>query len=92
MATRLAVRSVKVLDQKEVLEFYVNKLGLEKGADIKQGPLPMSRCATAACCSTGQHAAAAGCVTSSKGLLGQFPSGAAASIWSDDTQSLTVGS
>ena len=38
MTTKLAVTSVKVLDQDEALDFYVNKLGLEKGADIKQGP------------------------------------------------------
>ena len=38
MTTRLAVTSVKVLDQEEALDFYVNKLGLEKGTDIKQGP------------------------------------------------------
>ena len=38
MITKLAVTSVKVLDQDEALDFYVNKLGLEKGRDIKQGP------------------------------------------------------
>jgi extradiol dioxygenase family protein len=38
MSSRLSVTSVKVLDQDEALEFYVNKLGLEKGQDIKQGP------------------------------------------------------
>ena len=38
MADRLAVTSVKVLDQDEALDFYVNKLGLEKGTDIRQGP------------------------------------------------------
>jgi catechol 2,3-dioxygenase-like lactoylglutathione lyase family enzyme len=38
MTTRLAVTSVKVLDQEEALDFYVNKLGLEKGTDIRQGP------------------------------------------------------
>ena len=38
MATRLSVTSVKVLDQDEALDFYVNKLGLEKGQDIRQGP------------------------------------------------------
>ena len=38
MTTKLAVTSVKVLDQEEALDFYVNKLGLEKGQDIKQGP------------------------------------------------------
>ena len=35
--TTLAVTSVKVLDQDEALDFYVNKLGLEKGNDIRQG-------------------------------------------------------
>src|SRR5687768_14062379 len=38
MTTKLAVTTVKVLDQDEALDFYVNKLGLEKGQDIKQGP------------------------------------------------------
>jgi len=38
MTTSLNVASVKVLDQEEALDFYVNKLGLEKAADIKQGP------------------------------------------------------
>lgn len=38
MTARLAVTSVKVLDQEEALDFYVNKLGLEKAADIRQGP------------------------------------------------------
>jgi catechol 2,3-dioxygenase-like lactoylglutathione lyase family enzyme len=38
MKNRLSVTSVKVLDQDEALDFYVNKLGLEKGQDIKQGP------------------------------------------------------
>jgi catechol 2,3-dioxygenase-like lactoylglutathione lyase family enzyme len=38
MTTKLAVTSVKVLDQNEALDFYVNKLGLEKSQDIKQGP------------------------------------------------------
>jgi catechol 2,3-dioxygenase-like lactoylglutathione lyase family enzyme len=38
MSTRLNVTSVKVLDQDEALDFYVNKLGLEKVQDIKQGP------------------------------------------------------
>ena len=38
MTTTLAVTTVKVLDQEEALDFYVNKLGLEKAADIKQGP------------------------------------------------------
>jgi extradiol dioxygenase family protein len=34
---KLTVTSVKVLDHEEALDFYVNKLGLEKGQDIKQG-------------------------------------------------------
>ncbi|HJT63348.1 MAG TPA: VOC family protein [Candidatus Limnocylindria bacterium] len=38
MTTKLAVTSVKVLDQEEALDFYVNKLGLEKAQDIRQGP------------------------------------------------------
>ncbi len=38
MTTKLAVTTVKVLDQDEALEFYVDKLGMEKGQDIKQGP------------------------------------------------------
>ncbi|HEU5286928.1 MAG TPA: VOC family protein [Candidatus Limnocylindria bacterium] len=38
MITKLNVTSVKVLDQEEALDFYVNKLGLEKGNDVKQGP------------------------------------------------------
>ena len=38
MTTRLAVTTVKVLDQDEALDFYVDKLGLEIGQDIKQGP------------------------------------------------------
>jgi len=38
MSTTLAVTSVKVLDQDEALDFYVNKLGLEKGQDIRNGP------------------------------------------------------
>jgi len=37
MITKLNVTSVMVLDQDEALDFYVNKLGLEKGQDIKQG-------------------------------------------------------
>jgi catechol 2,3-dioxygenase-like lactoylglutathione lyase family enzyme len=37
MITKLNVASVMVLDQNEALDFYVNKLGLEKGRDIKQG-------------------------------------------------------
>ena len=38
MITKLSVTSVKVLDQDEALDFYVNKLGLEVGKDFKQGP------------------------------------------------------
>ena len=37
MITKLNVTSVRVLDQDEALDFYVNKLGLEKAQDIKQG-------------------------------------------------------
>src|SRR5664280_929380 len=37
MITKLNVTSVKVLDQDEALDFYVNKLGLEVGQDIHQG-------------------------------------------------------
>ena len=37
MITMLNATSVKVLDQDEALDFYVNKLGLQKGQDIKQG-------------------------------------------------------
>jgi catechol 2,3-dioxygenase-like lactoylglutathione lyase family enzyme len=38
MTTRLAVTTIKVLDQDEALDFYVDKLGMEIGQDIKQGP------------------------------------------------------
>ena len=34
---KLNVTSVMVLDQEEALDFYVNKLGLEKAQDIHQG-------------------------------------------------------
>src|SRR4026209_1645313 len=37
MITRLNVASIYVLDKDEALDFYVNKLGLEKGSDVKQG-------------------------------------------------------
>ena len=37
MLTRLNVASIYVLDKDEALDFYVNKLGLEKGNDVKQG-------------------------------------------------------
>ena len=39
MIKMLNVTSLKVLDQEEALDFYVNKLGLEVGQDIKQGPV-----------------------------------------------------
>ncbi|HEX9096954.1 MAG TPA: VOC family protein [Candidatus Dormibacteraeota bacterium] len=35
---KLNVATIMVLDQEEALDFYVNKLGLEKAQDIKQGP------------------------------------------------------
>src|SRR4029077_11225284 len=38
MITKLGSVSVKVLDQDEALDFYVNKLGLEKAQDTKEGP------------------------------------------------------
>ena len=37
MITKLNVASIYVLDKDEALDFYVNKLGLEKGSDVKQG-------------------------------------------------------
>lgn len=37
MISKLNVTSIFVLDKEEALDFYVNKLGLEKGQDIKQG-------------------------------------------------------
>ncbi len=37
MINKLNVTSVWVLDKNEALDFYVNKLGLEVGSDIKQG-------------------------------------------------------
>ena len=37
MITKLNVTSIYVLDKDEALDFYVNKLGLEKGSDVKQG-------------------------------------------------------
>ncbi len=39
MITKLMVTSVKVLDQDEALDFYVNKLGLEVAQDFQQGPV-----------------------------------------------------
>ena len=37
MITKLNVTSIYVLDKDEAHDFYVNKLGLEKGNDVKQG-------------------------------------------------------
>ena len=37
MISRLNVASIYVLDKEEALDFYVNKLGLEKGNDVHQG-------------------------------------------------------
>jgi len=37
MITKLNVASIYVLDKDEALDFYVNKLGLEKGNDMRQG-------------------------------------------------------
>ncbi|GIE97084.1 VOC family protein [Paractinoplanes rishiriensis] len=37
MITKLNVTSIFVLDKDEALEFYVGKLGLEKGNDVQQG-------------------------------------------------------
>jgi catechol 2,3-dioxygenase-like lactoylglutathione lyase family enzyme len=37
MITALNVASIFVLDKDEALDFYVNKLGLEKGNDVEQG-------------------------------------------------------
>ena len=37
MITKLNVTSIWVLDKEKALDFYVNKLGLEKGNDVKQG-------------------------------------------------------
>jgi catechol 2,3-dioxygenase-like lactoylglutathione lyase family enzyme len=37
MINRLNVATIWVLDKEEALDFYVNKLGLEKGNDVKQG-------------------------------------------------------
>jgi len=37
MITKLNVASIYVLDQDEALDFYTNKLGLEKGNDVRQG-------------------------------------------------------
>jgi catechol 2,3-dioxygenase-like lactoylglutathione lyase family enzyme len=37
MITKLNVTSIYVLDKDEALDFYVGRLGLEKGNDVKQG-------------------------------------------------------
>jgi catechol 2,3-dioxygenase-like lactoylglutathione lyase family enzyme len=37
MITKLNVASIYVLDKDEALDFYVGKLGLEKGTDVQQG-------------------------------------------------------
>src|SRR5213595_1068484 len=37
MITKLNVASIMVRNKDEALDFYVNKLGLEKGQDVKQG-------------------------------------------------------
>jgi len=37
MISRLNVASIYVLDKEEALDFYVAKLGLEKGSDVQQG-------------------------------------------------------
>src|SRR5213082_1267945 len=37
MITKLNVASIMVLNKDQALDFYVNKLGLEKGQDVKEG-------------------------------------------------------
>jgi catechol 2,3-dioxygenase-like lactoylglutathione lyase family enzyme len=37
MISRLSVASIYVLDKDEAIDFYVGKLGLEKGNDVQQG-------------------------------------------------------
>ena len=39
MSMKLNIVALKVLDQDEALDFYVNKLGLEVGQDFEQGPI-----------------------------------------------------
>jgi catechol 2,3-dioxygenase-like lactoylglutathione lyase family enzyme len=39
MIVKLNVTAIKVLDQDEALDFYVNKLGLEVAQDFQQGPV-----------------------------------------------------
>ena len=38
MINKLNVATIWVLDKQEALDFYVGKLGFEKGSDVKQGP------------------------------------------------------
>ena len=42
MITKLNVASIYVLDKEEALDFYVNKLGLEKGHGRQAGRLPLA--------------------------------------------------
>ncbi len=39
MITRINVTAIKVLDQDQALDFYVNKLGLQVAQDFQQGPV-----------------------------------------------------
>jgi catechol 2,3-dioxygenase-like lactoylglutathione lyase family enzyme len=39
MITQIKVTVLRVLDQDQALDFYVNKLGLEVGNDFQQGPV-----------------------------------------------------
>ena len=39
MISHVNVVAIKVLDQDEALDFYVNKLGLEVAQDFNQGPV-----------------------------------------------------
>jgi catechol 2,3-dioxygenase-like lactoylglutathione lyase family enzyme len=39
MISKLNVTAIKVLDQDQALDFYVDKLGLEKAQDFQQGPV-----------------------------------------------------
>ena len=38
MITKLSVATMWVLDKQEAVDWYVDKLGFEKGSDVKQGP------------------------------------------------------
>ena len=40
MIEKFNVTTIYVLDKDEALAFYVDKLGLEKGNDVKQGEYP----------------------------------------------------